>query len=462
MPHKGRRGQWERASALGHGPYVDRDEVEDQLKEWGYVIEPGEDPELPDTMIVDYTDRIESVVLPKMMLAIDGSNWEIPVRNDFPATRISAVGVAAVMINLSRFLEQGNKRFVDPRVISQSIDSEVLTRYLPSSNVVEQSSGTSDTVADSWRRIIFEDWSDRRILDSNDCPTMLELYWDLSNRAGKVSDEGTIEIARCPTNYCDEKKIAIPIDGCTCEGCGTPLFPTDALRIWEGISNEDKNDRPTNNYRSVVEQLVLLSVLQVLSLRNRHLLSEWCFVMDGPLAVFDSPSWLKSGISNYIDELNESLIENGFETPLIIGIEKNGVFNQHFDYIHEQVPEGSLLCPTNEYVYRHIKMAGRLSGGVYGENNYYAHKFCYKSATGYRFTFSIPPFIDSGDESRDSPDSYPNLARACRLLDEIGTLMYPHATIATVIAHNAAAIPLRAGAKVMVKLTQELLGPGNQ
>ena len=461
MPHRGRGGQWERASAIGHVPYVDSETIKEQLKEWDYVIQPGEAPELPDTLVVDYTEHVKSATLPSMMLAIDGSNWEIPVREDFPATRISAVGVAAVMIDLGTFLEQGNERFVNPQAISESISSDILTRYLPSSNVVEQQSGTSDTVADSWRRIIFEDWSNRRILQAEECPTMLELYWDLSNRAGRISDEGTIEIARCPTKDCDERKIGIPVGGCTCEGCGTNLFPTDALRIWEGVSNEGRNDGPTNNYRSVVEQLVLISVLHTLNLRNKQLLSKWCFVMDGPLAIFDRPAWLKSGISNYIDELNESLNEEGYETPLIIGIEKSGIFNQHFDYIHEQVPEGHLLCPTNEYVYRHIKMAGRLSGGVYGENTYYAHKFCYKSATGYRFTFSIPPFIDPSNEDRDLPDSYPNMARACRLLDEIGTLMYPNATIATVIAHNAAAIPLRAGAKVMIKLTQELLGSGN-
>ena len=386
MAWKGRSG-WERASSLGHVPSVNQELVERQLADWGFIIEPGE-LNVPEAMVFDVRDMTSNLELPNHMVAIDGSNQEIPVSDDYPATRICLVQIATVLVDLRTLLSQNIERFVDPRIVSQSVDTDVYNKFFPGANV---DTNGCDTVAHSWRHQIFHEFRDVVPMQGDDaCPSLLELYWELSELSGRITDE-RITISRCPDLDCDERNIQIPIEGCECEECGAMLFPTDALRVWEQVVDEGRNDGPTGVYRSIVEHLTMIAIIQTLRVRTPNLLGSMCFLMDGPLALFMKPAWLSTGLRQYLRQLNDDLIENGFRTPLVIGIQKTGVFNQHFKHISDQVPNEHLFCPTNDYIYEHIKTVGR-NNGVYGENTHYGHLFCYKSETGQRFVFSLPPF----------------------------------------------------------------------
>ena len=65
--------------------------------------------------------------LPKWVIAIDGSNMEIPVQNGFPGAEVSYISLASVMIDIELLNELDSSRPINPVEFKsvQSADSDV-------------------------------------------------------------------------------------------------------------------------------------------------------------------------------------------------------------------------------------------------------------------------------------------------------------------------------------------------
>src|SRR5262249_23429214 len=92
---------------------------------------------------------------------------------------------------------------------------------------------------------------------------------------------------RCPVKgACKARGIDVPFTPTTCPSCGEPVFPTDALRLHEEVSEEQSNAGPLGRLMSVVEHLTLVGYLDHLARRAPGLLGRGGFPVDGPLALF--------------------------------------------------------------------------------------------------------------------------------------------------------------------------------
>jgi hypothetical protein len=204
---------------------------------------------------------------------------------------------------------------------------------------------------------------------------------------------------------------------------------------------------------SIVEHLTLCVYMSYLAENNPNRLARTGFVMDGPLAIFDTPAWLHEPILNTIKDIYTQQRQQGYSPPIVCGIEKTGNFKDHAENIGEKLDPNTILGMDNEYIYNHI-----LSGTTdleYGSKTYYGQKFIYKSGSGRIFVLTIPKLPQG---PKHDPTSYPMMRRTLETIDSVETALYDDATIPITLAHQRASIPLKTGSKVLELFSKENIG----
>ena len=185
-------------------------------------------------------------------------------------------------------------------------------------------------------------------------------------------------------------------------------------------------------FRQVAEHLLLVNILRYFHLNcDSAMFNEIAFVMDGPLAIFGMPAWLKGHIQNEIERIHHSLLDQGRRGLLIIGIEKTGEFVDHFEELdwlrregrRQRLTNGTILIPTTEYIYKYITPS--TSDKAYGEAVYYGRKLMYKNGMG-QHAIAMTPIVNDEGRKRNSvgPEVFPRLNDALNMIDNLYTHLY--------------------------------------
>jgi hypothetical protein len=393
--------------------------------------------------------------MPAFVVAIDGSNAEVPVVNGYPGARVGYCTVASVLVNLAELDRLDEQRPIDPVAFRKTEDAATIDAALPGCNVV-----TRDHVAakHSFREALFDTFNDV-ILDEEDRTPLSGTYEALLALKPDTNDQS------CPyqAEGCDEHlRIASGLSQCPCNK-SRPLYSTDALRIHEHFRDWGSNGVGYGEITQVWERVLLVHLLRCLERRGwLHRLPKLAFFVDGPLAVFGNPAWLSAAISSELKRLNALVREQSGHDMLIVGIEKSGTFVAHFDEIDRTEEPGaelfaprSFFIPSDQYIKSRIIFSA--SPQRYGENTYFGRKVFYKTASEARIVASIPFLSDEQDTLADDPALYPQLGITLALLDKLVSSRYPNALAPIVSAHAQAAIPLHLGAKVLQQLARALL-----
>jgi NurA domain len=396
--------------------------------------------------------------MPGFVVAIDGSNAEVPVVNGYPGARVGYCTVASVLVNLTELERLDEQRPIDPVAFRTTEESATIDAALPGCNVV-----TRDHVAakHSFREALFDTFNDV-ILDEEDRTPLSDTYEallalkpDTRNQSCPYDDDGCFEHVR----------TARGLSRCPCDRA-RPLYSTDALRIHERFRDWGSNGEAYGEVMQVWERVLLVHLLRCLERRGwLDRLPRLAFFVDGPLAVFGHPAWLSAAISTELKRLNGLVREQSGHDLLIVGIEKSGTFVAHFDEIDATETPGtelfsprSFFMPSDPYIKSRIIFSS--SPKRYGEDTYFGRKVFYKTASGARVVASIPFLSDAQDTLADNPALYPQLGTTLALLDKLVSSRYPNALAPIVSAHAQAAIPLHLGAKVLQQLARALVQDG--
>src|SRR5208283_294230 len=73
--------------------------------------------------------------LPSYVVAIDGSNAEVDVRNGYPGAKVGYCTVASVLLNLAEMARLDEQRPVDPLEFRKTEEASTVDAALPGSNV---------------------------------------------------------------------------------------------------------------------------------------------------------------------------------------------------------------------------------------------------------------------------------------------------------------------------------------
>jgi hypothetical protein len=399
----------------------------------------------------------QSSILPRLILAIDGSYAEVDVKNGYPGAKVGYCTAASVLIDLDLVNRLDTDRPVDPVEFRKTEQAASVDAALPGSNVVTRRQKSARA---SFREELYDLFTDI-VVDEDDRTNLLSTYESM------LVLKPTTNPQSCPYKESHDCTAVFTVGpGCTvCPGCGHPIYSTDALRIHERFQDIGTNGEAFGLVMQVIERLLVVHFLRCFERRNLlQRLTSLAFFVDGPPAVFGPPAWLSTAIGKEFKRLNRKVQESVSQDLLILGIEKTGAFVQHFEEIDQTETPGLQLFSTRQYMLltdKYIKDRILHSDSIkrYGEDTYFGRKFFYKTENGARIVATIPFLTDTQDTLNSNDISlYPQFATVCTMLDRVVSSRYANAVSPLIAANAQAAIPLQLGSKVLTQLARALLG----
>ena len=243
-----------------------------------------------------------------------------------------------------------------------------------------------------------------------------------------------------------------------------PLYSTDSLRMHERFHDHGTCEQAFTAFRMVTEHLLMMNIVRYFhqQLEPSHF-DRTAFVIDGPLAIFGMPAWLKDHLQAEVERIHNELMQIGRQGLLLMGIEKTGQFTEHLEELdwretegqRQGLPNGTALVPTTEYVYKHIAPNPN-STKAYGQAVHYGRKIMYKSRNGQHAVLMTPIVNSAGHEPNStSLDAFPRLGDALDIVDDLYSHLYRDGFIPLIRANAHAAIPLRQGHGMLAELFKD-------
>lgn len=385
------------------------------------------------------------------IVVIDGSTVRHMVRNGYPQAEAALLQLAAVIIDLTGLRSIPKGSIPRPSTIRDIEDCQTFDAVLPGRNVVRRGM-PGDSPRTYFRFTIHEMLSGRKV--DRDHETLLETM-----RAIAPGRE-----FRCPAEECP--KSLPPLSGtdhCPCAR-NELVFETDSLRLHERFEDFGSSAQAYTAAQQVVEHLAMVNIMRFFEERGLwNAFRTTAFVMDGPLAIFGMPAWLKSHVQNEVTRLHGLALEHGGPGVLLFGVEKSGMFLDHLKALDQSDHEGprarlypkTALAADREYTHRHIALRP-LDAKAHGDVTDYGRRVMYKNGLG-QHSVVMTPIVNAEGEDRDCVEeaAYPRLGEALDIMDEFSTYLYEDGFAPLVRAHAHAAIPLKAGIGLLTDLFAE-------
>ena len=383
------------------------------------------------------------------IVVIDGSTVTSAVRIGYPGAEAALLQLAAVIIDLGALRNIPPSSIPRPSTIRGMEDCRTLDAVLPGRNVVRR--GVADDSPKRYFRFTIHQMLSGRRVD-RDHETLIETM-----RAIVPARQGF----GCPAEDCEE---SIP----TLEGVGEclcarrePVFETDSLRLHERFEDHGSSAQAYTAARQVVEHLAVVNIMRFFERRGWwNAFHTTAFVMDGPLAIFGMPAWLKHHIEGEVSRLHEQSLAREGIGVMLFGVEKSGMFLEHLKALDQSDHEGPrarlepglALAPDRKYTHRHIALRPP-DAKAHGDVTDYGRRVLYKNKLG-QHSVVMTPIVNAEGHNRDCIDeaAYPRLGEALDIMDEFSTYLYEDGFVPLVRAHAHAAIPLKAGIGLLTEL----------
>ncbi|MCE2468910.1 MAG: hypothetical protein J4F32_00010 [Dehalococcoidia bacterium] len=385
------------------------------------------------------------------IIVIDGSTVASPVRIGYPGAEAALLNLAAVVIDLQALKDIPPGSIPRPSTMRDIEDCRTLDAVLPGRNVVREDVA-DDTPERFFRYSVHQALAGRRVDDEHE--TLIETM-----RAITPSRRFP-----CPMDDCSNTIPALEgIGECACERC-EQIFETDSLRLHERFEDFGSSAQAYTAMRQVVEHLAMVNIMRFFERRGWwSAFGTTAFVMDGPLAIFGMPAWLKLHVQNEVARLHAQALARGGPGVLLFGVEKSGMFLEHLKALDQsdyegpraRLESGLALAPDRAYTHRHIALRPQ-EAKAHGVETDYGRRVLYKNRLG-QHAVVMTPIVNTEGESRDCVGvaAYPRLGEALDIMDEFSTYLYEDGFAPLVRAHAHAAIPLKAGIGLLAELFEE-------
>ncbi len=428
-------------------------------------------------LTVDDLEATESLDI-HYVVAIDGSNLAANSDKSYPGAELCYLTVASVLLDMKKIQKIAQSDFIDPVELRKTEDNTSFESAFPGCNIILDE---EDDAKSSLRRVLFEELGRQKIFSNGE--TLLETYEYLFQSRLNTSNTRP----KSPIENFENEDMTYGLGEYICPHSGKVLFSTDAMRIHELMNPVGSSGEMYNQIMSVVEKLCLINILRCFEKEGWLAdLKNMAFIVDGPLAIFSVSAWLSSAISKELERINNLQKQITKQDMILIGIEKTGLFCNHFEHIdienyvvannftnqvssleiddstsdinvgtQGRVPPQSIILIDDKYIKENIKPSK--STKPYGEDTYFGRKFFYKTRTGHRLVPVVCCFNDSQrDLSTCNPNQFPRLKDIAILLDELSSNRYPNSISPLISAHAEAAIPLNLGKRIFEDMARKL------
>ena len=169
---------------------------------------------------------------PQNIISIDGSYYESSVTERFPSKKVGFIKIGVVLLkhdSLTQMQETSN--FIDPFEVAKfKENNDSYSFVLPSSNIVYDD---CTDVQESFRKALDERFDKLRDDEKNPKTSLKETLFRMASYLPNCTKK-QIKLDKCP--YCESKEnIFVNKDDPlpVCPHCGSRLYITDVLRVWE-------------------------------------------------------------------------------------------------------------------------------------------------------------------------------------------------------------------------------------
>ena len=388
------------------------------------------------------------------VLAIDGSVITKDIPGALPCTEAGLVSLGVVVMNLndlSRLERLPQSGAVNPRLLRETEHADSFGVMLPGRNAARNDGMDPRT----WFRHIINDK-----LENSRIPEEGESFAETLHYLFSLGERNIERSVRCPSADCEiQVTLPKPYERGECENCGEEILLSDGLRIHEEFYENAPVGGCHSRFMNTLEILALMNSLRYLSLTHegRQALSDTVFVMDGPLAAFETIAVLSRAVRTELRSIQNQLRRQFSDSSLVVlsGI-KSGAFVNHAHDLDRspepdvRIPNEHYWMPDNTYIQEHIvaKISSSPNPKPWGELTYYGRPVILKTTGGQRLVLNLaqpeaaPPLTNA-----DTPYA---LADALATANNLG--VGSHEFLALQRAHNKASIPLQTGTDLIQSL----------
>ena len=453
-----------------HSDIISNPDVNRFLSQCNYMSVPT-GRELDDIISNFLSVPSTNIVLPEHIIAIDGNDYEASVREELPHTRVGFVKISNLLINRKAYKAINTGKFVDPFEIARlNEDNTSISFSFPSTNILYKG---EDNVRDSFRLALDEALYNCRF-DDDDPKTSLRstLFLLSSYRTGKMKSDSRDKLIlfSCPNKHCSAEYLEvydIP-ERQKCPVCGKPIYPSDCLRIWEEVDDFASNKSALTRFTNVIKHIFVVHYIRHLQEKSKNsyvdVLSNLCFFIDGPLAIFGNAAWVHASIMKYMYEINTKMAKFNKEAVIVLGLLRNGSICDYLNLIQDKIPNNSIFCIDDQFRSKYINFDKIPSSTTFGAETYYGQDFMLKTATGRTFVFdALFPFQDKQDKSKFRTEkadikNYLNIGAYIKLIEDFECDLYSNTVVPIALSQKYTTISLEPGGKVLDILVQDKMG----
>lgn len=427
---------FESASKLGHLPLMKSEWVKSLIKDFeAKYDEPSQNITSNwKEFKSDLTNQINQIWV------VDGSF--VPVKSDAsPPKEVAFIKTAVLNISESS-INQIDKNNPHPMDLQKIMKDSALfhSTVLPLKNIKSSQGSNFDTV----RNVIFESIK----IDENG-----EYFETLKWLCFK-------SWLQAPTNspsfncYKCETTLEFPNDTekMTCKNCNADLYLTDIIGFHLDMSEEKANDAIASAYMSIMEHLMLFTIIRIYWEKQNHaLFSSTLFIKDGPLSLNSQYVKLVPRIRDFLEYAKQSGVLIN-----IIGQEKTGKFVDHLSIVGRYVKPFEknqnlhYHVLTHNYVEKEVQE--KPSSINYGKRSNWGEKIFVKFDPSTFLVINIPTgnYIDS----KDAPNANQliNLEVILNTLPHIISKRYSGGLYPIELANGIASLSNYPSAKILQKL----------
>lgn len=472
MPFSG-----EPSSALAADDVIKQQEVSALLERCRFRSDPTEFRLEVLGEIVDVTDML---VPPSegLMLGMDGSTYESPVRKSFPSVRMGLVKLGHFLVDVADYLKvdaQG-AMFPDPIAVSR-LERERQTYSIPLTGAGISLEGRS--ARSSFRASLSEAFRSNQLmlLDRPLATTLIDLCEYLRTGTVRIERrEGERHMVMDAMRTCPVtgeplgREVAIPetVGWAPCpHDESEPIYLTDVLRLGAAFAEEGSNQQAFNRAMSVIEHLLLAHFLKSMasSPATAGALEDFTILMDGPLAIFGEPAAFHGAIMKMLHDFRTSRPHAKLR---VLGVAKTGRVVEHGRELVEILQEDRfrdrcLVLPVSDpYRYRYIDYGAKDPEKNHGAETYYGQPFLVRGINGaiYELHVAYPferKFAGFQKAKMDLARYDPILTEAISLLELFGAPLWENANIVQHLAHKTASIAERPAGRTLDAFIRSVL-----
>lgn len=400
--------------------------------------------------------------LPQKIISIDGSNYEASVRKEMPFTKVGFVKISNLLLKRNAYKDLSHGRFVNPfEVAKLSKDNTSLSFAFPSSNMRYKE---EPSVRDGFRRALDEALYNCRFDDTDPSTSIRTTVFRLAAYREKNQEENKLTLYKCPS--CGAQKIELwdISERQLCPHCKNVVYPSDCLRIWEDVCDAGSNQSALTRFTNVFVHILIAHYIRFLKEKSPdsylNALSDLCFIVNGPLAVFGNPAWIYSCILKYLYDINQELVGSGRAPIMVMGVLKSGPVCDYFKIIGNSVPPNTLFCLSDDFRNQYITFDRDPSSTTFGAETYYGQDFLLKTTNGKLFVFNaLLPFRDKENKQlfkieKAKISNYANIGTYVKLIEEFECDLHSNSLVPVALAQKYSAISLEPGGKALDLLAQ--------